>query len=163
MEQEAGAGGNWPRAGEKLDTTVVCQYQRQACGPASAQMLLAGWGVQVEQQVIAEACGTPVWVALLARVMRELGAESGYWEGGKPYIEGHTHDQMLDTLCASGRWAAVLWETGNRIGHVVVVDGLSGDGRRLRILDPWPPGTTYTMSRADFLNYWNEEAIWRRG
>jgi ABC-type bacteriocin/lantibiotic exporter with double-glycine peptidase domain len=160
MMQWAGAGGNWPREGERPDESVACQQEQYACGPACAQMLLADLGISVEQQTIAEVCSTPVWPALLARTMRELVVEAGYWEGGRPFIQGVSTNQMIDILCASGCWAAVLWDSRTRLGHMVIVDGLKNQS--LRIRDPWPPGTSYSMSRADFLNYWNEEAIWRR-
>jgi ABC-type bacteriocin/lantibiotic exporter with double-glycine peptidase domain len=156
----AGAGGNWPRKGERPDESVACQEGQYNCGPACAQMLLADLGIAVEQQRIAEVCSTPVWPALLARTIREIGAEAGYWEGGRPFIEGVSVNQMIDILCASGIWAAVLWDSHTRLGHMVIVDSLKSQS--LCIRDPWPPGTSYSMSRADFLNYWNEEAIWRR-
>lgn len=61
---------------------------------------------------------------------------------------------------AGGNWAAMLWETGSKIGHMVIVDGLSSDGYVL-IRDPWE-GTRYKMHKSDFLQYWNDYGVYRR-
>lgn len=125
-------------------------------------MLLAEQGVFVEQQVIADACGQPSWAELVARMMQEMAPESGEWDGGPVGIEGVSETQMVRLLCRTGSWAALLWETGSRIGHMVIVDGIEEDKRRVRIRDPWPPGTRYTMSIDDFVNWWSQSAIFRR-
>jgi filamentous hemagglutinin len=125
-------------------------------------MLLAEQGVTIEQQVIAEACGQPSWPGFVASTMRELAPESGNWDGGSVGIEGFSANQMVRLLCRTGSWAAVLWEAGSRIGHMVIVDAFEEDKQRVRIRDPWPPGTRYTMNLEDFVHWWSESAIFRR-
>lgn len=158
----SGAGGNWPRQNERPDASVVCQFERYACAPACAQMLLAEQGILLDQRVIAAACGQPSWPELVARIMGEIAPATGNWEGGLVGIEGVSEIQMVRLLCRTGSWAAVLWEAGSRIGHMVVVDGCDEDGHRVHIRDPWPPGTRYAMSSEDFVNWWSERAIFRR-
>jgi Papain-like cysteine protease AvrRpt2 len=64
-------------------------------------------------------------------------------------------------LNTTGSWAAVLWEVGAGIGHMVLVDGLDEAGYVL-IRDPWD-STKYKMTIDDFLNYWTTEGVyWRK-
>lgn len=157
-----GAGGLWPRQGEKPDPSVVSQFQNFACGPASAQMLLAYRGCEVDQRVIAEESGTPVGPGLLAQVMNDLVPALSNWQGGRAFIEGVAPSGIIERLCKTGSWAAILWDAGKSFGHMAIVDRISDDAQSLFIRDPWPPGTTYTMRMTDFLQYWTEQAIfWR--
>ncbi len=48
-------------------------------------------------------------------------------------------------------------EFGNRVGHMVVVDGLDVTGLVL-IRDPWE-GTRYKMNIDEFLKVWNQIAV----
>ena len=52
---------------------------------------------------------------------------------------------------------AVLWESAARIGHMVILDGTNTDTVLIR--DPWE-GTKYRMLKADFLQYWNGQAVY---
>lgn len=157
-----GAGGNWPRQNERVDVSVVRQVDALHCGPACAEMLLRKRGIlHVDQQAIGSVCGVPVWPTSLAQTMQQLASASGQWTGGWAVGTGLTPQAVFEILCATGAWAAMLWTPGERIGHMVVVDGLEQTGA-VCVRDPWPPGTTYTMSRRDFLDYWTEQAIfWR--
>jgi hypothetical protein len=158
----SGAGGNWPRQDERPDDSVICQFEIYACTAACAQMLLAEQGVLVDQQVIAEACGQPSWPGLVARIMREIAPASANWDGGSVGIAGVSETQMVRLLCRTGSWGAVLWEPGARIGHMVIVDHFEAQTQCLSIRDPWPPGTRYTMSLVDFVNWWSMSAVFRR-
>jgi hypothetical protein len=64
--------------------------------------------------------------------MREMVVEAGYWEGGRPFTLGVSTNQMIDILYASGCWAAVLWDSRTRLGHMVIVDGLKNQNLRIR-------------------------------
>lgn len=98
----------------------------------------------------------------LARVLNSLDEEvSRLWGGGELVIPGATESQLLDALNATGSWAAVLWESGARMGHVVIVDGIDETGK-VMIRDPRGQGTKYKMNRDDFLQYPNQQGVYLR-
>jgi hypothetical protein len=55
----------------------------------------------------------------------------------------------------------MLWQPQASIGHFVVVNGCDAD-TTLDIRDPWSPGTRYSMDIKDFVDYWCDEAVFRR-
>ena len=67
--------------------------------------------------------------------------------------------QFLEVLVGLGPWVAALWLTGANMGHRLIVDSLNQAGEMI-IRDPWQ-GTAYRMSRTEFLNYWNGQAVYR--
>jgi hypothetical protein len=110
---------------------------------------------QLKQSELITKLGAPCDAQALAKA---LGPE---WKG-KPLAE-----EALNELLAKGKsWAAELREiqTATRyrrleLAHTVVVDGLDEQGS-IMIRDP-ADGTSYEMSRADFLKHWNGTAVYR--
>lgn len=158
-----GAGGHWPRQDEQFDPSVVCQRDVLHCGPACAEMLLRDRGVvDIDQTAIAAFCGVPVALVELASALNQLvEPAAGSWQGGAIRLPGASDMQLLRALGTTGSWAALLWQSGQRIGHLVVID-FALNPERLLVRDPWSPGTTYTMTSQNFLDYWSQEALfWR--
>ena len=52
---------------------------------------------------------------------------------------------------------AELRELGARLGHLVIIDGVD-DQERVLIRDPWH-GTSYKMTKIEFINYWTLRGI----
>jgi len=156
-----GAGGKWPVINEIIDPKVVRQHNELYCGPACAEMLLKDRGItNIDQNAIADRSGVAAITKYLARAINDLVPESSVRWPCPISIPGATDLQVFEVLNTTGSWAAVFKETGARIGHLVVVDGLDEAGR-VMIRDPWE-GTKYIMQKEDFLDYWNTEAIYGR-
>ena len=161
--EQAGAGGNWPVIDEVLDPEVVPQQNDLSCGSACGEMLLRKRGINnISQATIANEAGVPVTCEDLALALNTLSPEGFQrWRGGPLIIPGATDTELFEVLNTTGSWAAVLWEVGAGIGHMILVDGLDEVGYVL-IRDPWD-ATTYRMTREDFLKYWNTQAVyWRK-
>ncbi|HIK09204.1 MAG TPA: hypothetical protein IGS52_02875 [Oscillatoriaceae cyanobacterium M33_DOE_052] len=172
MAELSGAGGYWPVINETIDPNVVKQKDKLSCGPACGEMLLKDSGVNnVDQYAIASQTGVPVDVSYLATALNLLDPiNPGKWHGG--YFELEENDIILLTrLMVKRSWSAELREPGNRLGHLVVVDGgieiggivipdyLTQMGK-IQIRDPWD-GTRYQMKIADFLNFWTRRGVYR--
>ncbi|MFT5434837.1 MAG: RHS repeat-associated protein [Myxococcota bacterium] len=136
----AGGFGNWATIDE-VSGGAVAQTSTTSCGAACGEMLTG----MPQAQIIAEA-GAPTPPSLLARV---LGLRGGYI--GPP---------NLHAAMSEGPFIGVLHETGNSMGHFVIVDGLDDVGR-VMIRDPWAGGSTYRMAMDEFLNVWNGQAVLR--
>lgn len=157
----AGAGGNWPAIEEIIDPAVVKQQDKLSCGVACGEMLLRDRGINVTQVAIAAEIGVPVNCPSLARGLNLFSLESSLlWEGGPLAIIGATQSQLFNTLNTTGSWAAMFWELGVSIGHIVVVDGINNSGYVL-VRDPWQ-GSRYKMEIYDFMLYWNEQGVFER-
>ena len=147
---KAGAGGNWDTINEKFDPDVVKQHTNTSCGAACAEMLLRDRDIFVNQTKF----GTlPKSEKELARDLN-AASNSNRWEGNP--IDWDS----LDALNRTGTWAAMMWENGNRIGHWVVVKGTDKKGNII-IHDPWQ-GTSYSMTRDNFIKTWNGYAVYAR-
>ncbi|WP_164929191.1 hypothetical protein [Gloeobacter violaceus] len=88
-------------------------------------MLLRDRGfLNIDQAAIATVCGVPVALVDLAMAVNQLVLPSlGKWfVGGVVRLPGATDQQLLQTLSAAGSWAALLWQPGQRISHLVVID-----------------------------------------
>lgn len=157
----AGAGGNWPAIDEIIDPKVVKQQDQLSCGVACGEMLLRDRGINVTQVAIATEIGVPVNCRSLAWGLNFFSPESSpLWQGGPLDITGATYSQVFEALNTTGSWAAILWEVGASIGHMVVIDGISNDGYIL-IRDPWQ-GTRYKMIKDDLLLYWTQQGVYRK-
>ncbi|MDJ1176839.1 papain-like cysteine protease family protein [Roseofilum capinflatum] len=155
----AGAGGNWPAIDEVVDARVVRQESEFSCAAACAQMLLRERGIDVTQAIIEQVTGVPIAPGMLASALNQFDPDpSGQWKGGFLDLPGATEWQVVEILNNTGLWAAVFWEIGARIGHMVIVEGLARSGYIL-ILDPWE-GTRYRMKKEDFLQYWNLTGVY---
>lgn len=158
----AGAGGNWPAIDEVVDSIVVRQQSEFSCAAACAKMLLRERGINVTQAAIAEITGVPTAPGELASALNQFDPDtSGQWKGGFLDLPGATAWEVVKILNKTGLWAAVFWEVGATMGHMVMVEGINESGDVL-IRDPWE-GTRYRMRREDFLRYWNLTGVyWRR-
>ena len=157
----AGAGGKWKTFNEQKDSTVVPQENDLSCGAACGKMLLKQRGIEVEQEQIRIATGSPTWSEKLASVMNQFNpSDRGEWKGGYLNIPGATAQQVFLSLCTTGAWIAELREPLKKIGHFVVVDGVDEQDQPF-IRDPWD-GTRYTMELEEFLQHWSQQGIfWR--
>ncbi|RDT51759.1 hypothetical protein DXF93_24775 [Escherichia coli] len=57
------------------------------------------------------------------------------------------------SLNSTGSWNAMMWDSGNKVGHWVVVKGTDDLGNVI-INDPFK-GTRYTMTIDEFKDTWN--------
>ncbi|ACK74146.1 conserved hypothetical protein (plasmid) [Gloeothece citriformis PCC 7424] len=157
----AGAGGNWPAIDEVFDPRVVQQQDKLACGAACGEMLLRDCGINITQGAIIDQTGVPITAALLAEVMNSFEpGNKRSWAGGLLEIPGATRADVMEVLNTTGSWIAMLWETGAKIGHMVIVDGVDLLEYVL-IRDPWQ-GTRYKLRKEDFLQYWSDYGVYRR-
>jgi ABC-type bacteriocin/lantibiotic exporter with double-glycine peptidase domain len=155
----AGAGGNWPAIDEIFDPKVVKQKSDLSCVAACGEMLLKDRGINISQAVIEELIGLASAPEFLAGALNELNPDtSGQWKGAFLNLPGATQFQVFETLNTTGSWAAVLWEKGVGIGHMIIVDGLDED-EYVMIRDPWQ-GTRYRMIIDDFLQYWSQSGVY---
>ncbi len=153
-----GAGGRWPVIDEIVDPRVVRQQSNLSCGPASAEILLKDRGItNIEQATIENLTGAPTSAEEIANALNELTpATSHRWQAG--FIDTSTPLAAFNLLLNTEQsWMAQRSEFGNRVGHMVVVDGLDLTGFVL-IRDPWE-GTRYKMNIDEFLKVWNQIAV----
>lgn len=156
----AGAGGCWPAIDEVLDPEVIQQQDKLSCGAACGEMLLKDCGITVTQAAIIAKTGLPITAMRLAEVMNSFDtSQPPRWVGGPLGIRRATQADVFEVLNTTGSWIAMLWETGGKIGHMVVVDGVSEQGYVL-IRDPWQ-ATRYKMRQDDFLQYWSDYGVYR--
>lgn len=156
-----GAGGNWLAIDEVVAPEVVRQQDRLSCGAACGEMLLRDCGMKISQSAIVAQVGVPLTSRGLAYAMNIFDpATPPRWAGGTLSIPGATQAEIFETLNTTGPWAAMLWEVGSEIGHMVVIDGMD-ESADVLIRDPWE-GTKYKMKEEDFLQYWNQYGVYRR-
>ncbi|MBB3571831.1 hemagglutinin repeat-containing protein [Rhizobium sp. BK491] len=157
----AGAGGNWPRISETIDTTLS-QTGPTGCGAACGSILLSERGLLVSQT---ELGGNSLQFA--EGLARQLNSVDNGWKG----ISADMDDLgTLKGLNSTGSWAAVLKDPGPQaLSHFVVVSGEDASGN-LIIHDPWPadeksfgtaPGTTYSMTVSDFQKAWTGYSVYK--
>jgi Peptidase C39 family len=85
-------------------------------------------------------------------IARTLDAVSPHhWRGGL------VDERALNMLLQRGPWAAEFRRNHGCI-HYVVVDGVTSDGL-LRIRDPFGHGSSYLMTRDEFLETWDGVAL----
>lgn len=154
-----GAGGRWAVFDETLDPNVVKQQSKVSCAPACGEMLFRDRGIQISQDIIERASFAPISADYFARTLNALDPnKTRRWEGGFISLPGASDKQILDRLNKSGSWAAMMWERGASIGHLVIIDGFDNYGR-LAVRDPWDE-TSYKMQLKDFLEVWSGVAVY---
>ena len=101
--------------------------------------------------------GAPTSAEEIANALNELTpATSHRWQAG--FIDTSTPLAAFNLLLNTEQsWMGQRSEFGNRVGHMVVVDGLDRTGLVL-IRDPWE-GTRYKMNIDEFLQVWNQIAV----
>lgn len=153
-----GAGGRWRVIDEVVDPRVVRQQSKLSCGPASAEMLLRDRGItNINQAAIENLTGVPTTAQDIAEALKELTMVSfPPWQAG--FIDAPTPLAAFNLLLNTQKsWMGQMKEFGNKIGHLVVVDGVDRTGFVL-IRDPWE-GTSYKMEIDEFLNFWTQIAV----
>ncbi|NJR51729.1 MAG: hypothetical protein HC780_21255 [Leptolyngbyaceae cyanobacterium CSU_1_3] len=171
-----GAGGSWRVIDEYPDSSVIKQFNDDACAAACGEMLLRDHGVTaISQREIADSAGgVPMEIPILARcfadtarvVLNQIGNLPGRWIGAAIGIENATNEELLRTLSSIGSWGAGLWEDGAPIGHIVLVDGLN-ENNEVLIRDPWGmtrsarQGSRYKMELQAFLKVWSRQVVYR--
>jgi RHS repeat-associated protein len=132
----------WKKTGEVFDATVLQQSTGQTCGQACAAMLLRSQGIQVSEQDMIIALGhegittADDLVSLLNRF------SSGWTRQATSYVKPP--------------FAAMMWPS-RKVGHWVVVR--PGPARGFFVADP-ASGTTYMMTRDDFVDYFSGHAVY---
>lgn len=162
-----GAGGSWRVIEEYPDSSVVKQFNDDACAAACGEMLLRDWGIEtVSQREIADiAGGVPMEIPILAIVLNQLTNLPGRWIGAPIGIENATDEELLQALSSTGCWGAGLWKDGAPIGHIVV-DRLN-ENNEVLIRDPWGmsrsarQGSRYKMDIQTFLQVWSRQVVYR--
>jgi len=102
----------------------------------------------IPQSTLVETAGAPTDPSILARALGEG------WRGG--YVPPDARGALLGL----GRpWIGELFEEGARMGHFVVVDGVSDGVVFLR--DPWGGGTSYQMALGSFRQFWTGRAVFK--
>ncbi|WP_197677815.1 cysteine peptidase family C39 domain-containing protein [Pseudomonas corrugata] len=66
----------------------------------------------------------------------------------------------FNALNKTGSWSAMMWDSGNRVGHWVVVNGVD-DAGRVNIKDPFN-GTQYKMEVEQFKEAWNGHSVYKQ-
>lgn len=151
MKSKAGAGGDWPVINERVSADVVIQKDSMSCVSAVGEMLTNG---EFKQSDLMRQLGGPCDIRDLANVL------------GFPWKGAGVPAEELDRLMKNGPWAAELRVPVTlkyrrlEPGHAVVVDGFDEHGN-LMIRDP-AEGTSYEMTRKDFLDYWSYHSVFRR-
>jgi hypothetical protein len=161
-------GGRWPRRNERQDPDAIRQETPDFCGCACGLIVLKRLGISPlpTQTALWERGGSTLFsVATLSHVLNEefsIHSASGVWKGqGIVPAPGRDWPTVFRELGRATDWIAHLRETGARVGHLVVVS--HADSESVRLLDPWI-GSAYEMSVAEFLDYWNFEAVYlKRG
>jgi filamentous hemagglutinin len=148
-----GGGGHWPLSDERPNAAVR-QVDPVSCGAAVGEMLSEG---RVKQNEIRQNLTMPTSPEFLAAELRRC--RQGDWTGA--YVAEPEH--ALDVLVDRGEpWGAVMFPSeagGNRLLHMVVVDGRNGSGE-IMIRDPWE-GSAYRMKSEDFLHFWAGGVVYR--
>lgn len=148
QSRRGGAGGNWNVLDEIVDPNVIKQTAPTGCGGACGEMLLKDRGIFVSQIEL----GTELKSA--ERLVKDLNKHDSNWNGG------FVGSESFGALNKTGSWSAMMWDTGNKVGHWVVVKGVDKAGDVI-IHDPWK-GTSYKMTTKDFNGAWNEIAIFKQ-
>lgn len=155
----AGAGGRWPVIDERHDPAVVRQISDASCVSACGEMLLTDRGVDaVGQAALLAHLGSPAVTLELAGALNRLTG-MGLWRSAQLNVSAMGERTAIEILSLSGSWVAELREVQAKIGHAVVVDGLTDDDT-LRLRDPFD-STSYRMRIEDFLTYWTWTAVWQ--
>lgn len=154
--KKVGSGfGNWPRSDVKVDTDfVIKQVDNSSCGQACGAMFLRDRGVDVKPIDIGEGLTTfdVSKVGALAKQIKEAAPDIKWSAGSANDTEDAFKILTRSPEKGGGSWIAEMREAGEKIGHAVVVDGVTASGKVI-IRDPWDQ-TTYTMTKQDFINNW---------
>jgi ABC-type bacteriocin/lantibiotic exporter with double-glycine peptidase domain len=152
MNRQVGAGGFWTVINERKDDSVVRQSTPFSCVAAVGEMLLRERKIEMTQTEIIDIIGEASTTKQLAYLLNEKDKSSPEkWHGIIVSVK------YLEMIAKRSAFGAVLRE-GNPLGHLVLVETLSGN--LLSIKDPWD-GTKYEMTTEEFLKVWNGEIVFK--
>ncbi|EOJ6718319.1 DUF4150 domain-containing protein [Escherichia coli] len=144
---EGGAGGNWTVFDEVLDSNVIKQLTLTGCGAACGEMLLRDRYIFVTQNVI----GTEL--TSMTSLANKLNKFDVGWEGNA------VSESSLYALSNTGSWGAMMWDSGSKVGHWVLVKGVDDAGNVI-IYDPYQ-GSRYLMTEQEFKEVWNGHSVYK--
>ena len=144
---EGGAGGNWTVFDEVLDSNVIKQLTLTGCGAACGEMLLRDRYIFVTQNVI----GTEL--TSMTSLANKLNKFDVGWEGNA------VNESSLYALSNTGSWGAMMWDSGSKVGHWVLVKGVDDAGNVI-IYDPYQ-GSRYLMTEQEFKEVWNGHSVYK--
>lgn len=144
---KGGAGGNWNVLDEVIDPNVVKQVTPTSCGAACAEMMLKDRGILSSQIEL----GTEL-TSMTSLANKLNKADSGW-------VANNVSSSSFEALNNTGSWSAMMWDSGNKVGHWVVVKGTDDVGNVI-INDPFK-GTRYTMTINEFKDTWNGHSVYK--
>lgn len=147
VEPKGGAGGNWNVLDEVIDPNVVKQATSTSCGAACAEMMLKDRGIFTSQIEL----GTEL--TSMNSLANKLNKADNGWVGNPVDVSS------FEALNSTDSWSAMMWDSGNKVGHWVVVKGVDNTGK-VMINDPFK-GTSYTMTVKDFKDVWNGHSVYK--
>ncbi|WP_436859261.1 cysteine peptidase family C39 domain-containing protein [Citrobacter tructae] len=147
VEPRGDAGGNWNVLDEVVDPNVVKQATPTSCGAACAEMMLKDRGIFSSQVEL----GTEL-TSMNSLANKLNKADSGW-------VANNVSSSSFDALNSTGSWSAMMWDSGNKVGHWVVVKG-ADDAGNVIINDPFK-GTRYTMTVNEFKDTWNGHSVYK--
>ncbi|MBN6362459.1 DUF637 domain-containing protein [Providencia huaxiensis] len=144
---KGGAGGNWNVMNEIVDPTVVKQVTPTSCGAACGEMILKDRDIFTSQIKL----GTEL------TSMNSLANKLNKVDSG--WVANNVSSSSFESLNRTGSWSAMMWDSGNKVGHWVVVKGVDNGGNVI-INDPFK-GTRYTMKVNEFKDAWNGHSVYK--
>lgn len=75
------------------------------------------------------------------------------------WVANNVSSSSFEALNSTGSWSAMMWDSGNKVGHWVVVKG-ADDAGNVIINDPFK-GTRYTMTVNEFKDTWNGHSVYK--
>lgn len=75
------------------------------------------------------------------------------------WVANNVSSSSFEALNHTGSWSAMMWDSGNKVGHWVVVKGTDDVGNVI-INDPFK-GTRYTMTISEFKDTWNGHSVYK--
>jgi filamentous hemagglutinin len=143
----AGAGGSWNVLDEVANPGVETQSTPTGCGAACGVMLLKDRGVLASQVDL----GTEL--TSMNSLAQKLNSVDSGWVGNA------VDSSSFNALNRTGSWSAMMWDSGNKVGHWVVVNGVDDAGRVI-VKDPFQ-GTQYKMEVDKFKEVWNGHSVYK--
>lgn len=124
---------------------AVTQSTPTACGAACGVMLLRDRGVLASQ----------IDLGAELTSMNSLANKLNSFDSG--WVGNAVDSSSFNALNKTGSWSAMMWDSGNKVGHWVVVNGVDDAGRVI-IKDPFN-GAQYEMEVAKFKEVWNGHSV----
>ena len=146
----AGAGGNWPREDEFLDTSVVLQINDASCVAAAAEMLCRDHGLVIAQTEILSVIGEFANSDILISYLNER-VPSG-WVGG--FADATENEIAIRNLVTSVPAFLAILREGSPVGHAVLVRATESP-EYVKIHDPFDQ-TSYNMTFENFIQALSE-------